>query len=479
MNINTGRQTQNKLSAGTRSTRSTLRIAYLPFYVDYYEGICPDFPREKTANANRCAKALASYGEVLWDGELIVDIEQAVKSGRKMAKQKPDCVVVFTTIAVFGAIPWAALQQLKIPILIWNAQQIRSIGKGYSMEEIVRNTGQIGTQALANTLLREGRWFRIVTGYEKSKRTAADLARFFNVIRTVKVVRHARLLAIGEAFPMMSDILIDEKQLQRHMGITVQHIDVQELTTRYQSVRRAKLEHNNVMGLTADEAKRSARLCTAVQRIVEEVDADAGSLNCHGEVCLQNPAIGITACYSLGVQNAQGRPFTCTGDLPTAIAMLIMKHLSGMAMYTEVQVMDEKRRAIVIANSGEGEDGIRKKRSRSQVRGNTNFVGLHGHGASFAYPLQPGPATLVSFTPSPKNKHPFHLIVAEGEILQEPLPDAGALAGFFRFGDPDFHTAYTRWMEAGAVHHAATALGHWASELKNVAELLELEFVEV
>ena len=61
----------------------------------------------------------------------------------------------------------------------------------------------------------------------------------------------------------------------------------------------------------------------------------------------------------------RGRPFTCTGDLPTALAMLILKKLTGVAMYTEVQVMDEKSRAVVIANSGEGEEGIRRKGAAS------------------------------------------------------------------------------------------------------------------
>ena len=107
------------------------------------------------------------------------------------------------------------------------------------------------------------------------------------------------------------------------------------------------------------------------------------------------------------------------------------------------------------------------------VMGNTNFRGTHGRGASFAYPLEPGPATIISFTPVPEN---YRLIAAEGEIIAESLPDAGALAGFFRFSHTDLHTGYTRWLEAGAVHHAATALGHWSGEISDIAEQLSFEF---
>jgi len=475
-----------------------LRIGYLPFYVDYYEGICPDFPREKAVNAKRCADVLSQQGEVIWDGEVIRNVDAATAIGKRLTHEKLDCVVVFTSIAVFGAIPWAALQHLSVPILIWNAQQIETVGKGYTMVEIVRNTGQIGTQALANTLVREGRWFRVVTGYEKSKRTAEDLRRFFAVIRAVSALKNARLLAIGQFFPAMTDILIDEAALKQHIGTTVTHVSNEELTNRYLAfgvppsggirttppkggTPNARID--NIRELTDDESSRSSRLCATLDSFVNEYRADGGTLNCHVGVCLRNPEIGITACYSLGVQNSLGRPFTCTGDLPTAIAMLILKKLTGISMYTEVQVMDEKRKAIVIANSGEGEDGIRRKGSKAIVRGNTNFKGVHGRGASFAYPLQPGPSTVISFTPVHPVPHsstlPYRLIVAEGEILEETLPDAGALAGFFRFKNTDLHAGYTRWLEAGAVHHAATTLGHWSRELKAVTELLNIDFIEI
>jgi L-arabinose isomerase len=464
-----------------------VRIGFLPFYVDYYESLCPDFPREKSANARRCADYLSTLGEVIWSGDLIRDAAAAAAAGQSLEKENLDCVVVFTSIAVFGQIPWAALQRLACPILIWNAQQIQTVGKDYTMVEIVRNTGQIGSQALANTLMRQGRWFRVVTGYEKSKRTRKELTSFVSVIRAVSAVKRARLLAIGERFPMMTDILLDEADLARHIGATVAHVTNEELAQRYASisedaVTRARLvlrEENRVEELTGDEEERSARLCEAVASLVAERQADAGTLNCHAGVCLRNPRIGITACYSLGIQNARGRPFTCTGDLPTAIAMLLLKRLTGVSMYTEVQVMDEKRRAIVIANSGEGEDGVRRPGCVPRVMGNENFTGVHGRGASFAYPLKPGPATLASFTPSPGSAKPFRMIVAEGEILKESLPAAGGLAGFFRFAHTDLHAGYTRWLEAGPVHHAGTTTGHWAREIAAAAELLNLECVQI
>jgi L-arabinose isomerase len=459
-------------------------VGFLPFYVDYYEGICRDFPAEKATVAQRCADTLARFGTVKWDGALIGDTETAESVGTLMASEKPDCVVVVTTIAVFSGICWAAVKGIEAPILLWNPQLIETVGEGYAMEDIVRNTSQIGTQALANTLLREGRCFHVVTGFEGSDRTIERLRRYFSVIGTVKALGKACFLAVGEAFPLMTDILIDEHELERRVGATVVRVDGAELTRRYHQVDDTKVtdrlrqmrEAFTVRNLTDDEAARSARLCEAFSELVEEHGADAGSFNCHGEVCLRNPEIGITGCYGHGIQNALGRPFTCTGDLPTAFAMLLLKRLTGVSMYTEVQVMDERREALVIANSGEGEAGILRKGECACVVGNSNFLGKHGRGASFSYPLETGPATILSFTPVAGG---YRLIAAEGEILEDTLPDSGALAGFFRFANADLHTGYTRWLEAGSVHHAATTLGHWGREIGHIADLMNFEYISI
>ena len=285
----------------------------------------------------------------------------------------------------------------------------------------------------------------------------------------------------------MTDIQIDEATLAEHIGTRIVRAGKETLTERYAGVPQAQVDEHvrrlisdyRTEGMTADTFERSARLCEAVQSLVDEHGVDGGTVNCHMATCMRNPEIGITACYSLGVQNTQGRPFTCTGDLPTSIAMLMLKRLTGCAMYTEVQVLDEVRKAIVIANSGEGEEAIRKDGARPAILGCTNFAGTHGRGASFAYPIKSGAATIVNFTPTPKGSKPFRLIVTEGQILDDPLPDAGALAGFFQFRNFDVHSGYRRWLEAGPVHHSGTTTGHWAEDLREIAQMLDIEYVGV
>src|SRR5215471_4225821 len=90
-----------------------LRAAFLPLYVSYYESVCTEFHAEKMKVARRCADVLSRYTDLIWDGRLISDVEQAAAVGTRLQAEVPDCLVVLPTIAVFGAIPWTAIRATK------------------------------------------------------------------------------------------------------------------------------------------------------------------------------------------------------------------------------------------------------------------------------------------------------------------------------------------------------------------------------
>ena len=173
---------------------------------------------------------------------------------------------------------------------------------------------------------------------------------------------------------------------------------------------------------------RSARLCLALDSIVREHALDGGAFNCHGENCLQNPAIGVTACYGVSRQTSEGRPFSCTGDLPTAIAMKILRELSGAVIYGELDLVDETRNFVLLANGGEGDFDAANGLVR--IIGNENFAGLHGRGASLQFEPFQGDATILSFTPVGAG---YRMIAAEGTLGPAPSTGLSLFHAAFQF----------------------------------------------
>lgn len=464
--------------------KGPLRIGFLPFYVDYYESLSPDFGSGKREEIRRCRAMLAAYGEVLGPEGPICDVAMARAAGEALRERGVDCIVALCVIAVFAEISEAALEGLDQPLLLWHCQDIATVDAEYSMVEIVRNTGQIGVQALANVLARRERPFRALCASRHSVATPEGLADFFHLASASRAVRHIRVLQIGEIFPGMADVLMSEDH-RLALGIDVRSHDAAALTRAYLEAPQPEVDAElafmkstwPLAEITEDELERSARLWVTIRGIAEREQPDCATINSHGNNCLRNPEIGLTATYAISRLQASGVPCSEVGDIPTVLAMAVVGALSGDALYTEVQVLDEVRHAIVLANSGESAESLGRAEATIRLAGNSNFRGLHGRGASFAYPLAEGPVSVVSLSPVGQNG--FRLIVMEGEILPEPLPDTGAITGFFRPSHLPLHQAYRAWVEAGAVHHAATARGHLGASLQDLAGLLRWQITTI
>lgn len=454
-----------------------LRIGFLPFYVDYYESLSPDFGPRKLEEISQARRALQAFGEVIGGERPLADPDAAAAAGRALREADVDCVVALCVIAVFSEVSDAAIRECEAPLLLWHRQQIETVDPSYSMVEIVRNTGQIGVQALANVLARRGRPFDVLCASHRSAAGEQGLSSFFAVVRASRALRGACVLQIGDPFPQMSDISLPPAHREA-LGLRVNRKSADDITAAYLAVDAAAVEAEtelmretwSIGEITAEELSRSARLALAVDGFTGEMPCTCATINSHGTNCLRNPAIGLTATYAISRLHAGGIPCSEVGDIPTALALRLGCELAGDALYTEVQILDEKRGAIVLANSGEAADGLRSAHAPVVLAGNANFRGLHGRGASFAYPLAAGPATVLSLTPV--GECGFHLIAMEGEILPEPLPDTGAITGFFRPAHAGLHETYRRWISAGPVHHAATCRGHLAPQLRRLAGLM-------
>ena len=68
-----------------------------------------------------------------------------------------------------------------------------------------------------------------------------------------------------------------------------------------------------------------------MDRLCADHDATAGAVNCHGDALRWNPGVGITACLGVALCTQGGRPFSCTGDIPTGRLGLRKQMRGGLA----------------------------------------------------------------------------------------------------------------------------------------------------
>jgi L-arabinose isomerase len=454
------------------------RLGLIVPFVSFYEPIIA-LRREKEAFAARLGQTLRQICD-LTDAGLVESEADACQAGEQFARAEVDGVVVAPALAVFGALPWAALRDLPrhLPVAIWHHAPLRTVPPDYDIRALIRSSGGLGVMALANTLAREGRVFRVFCSHNEEG-VPAPLLRFAAGARAAALVRRARLALVGTVFPQMIDVQMDAANWALVTGADVIAITASEFAAVCQSVSESELEaavrevraRHAVGDISDDELRRSMRLAVALDRLVEERRLSGGAFNCHGENCLQNPALGVTGCYAVTKQTSAGRPFSCTGDLPTAVALILAKQLAGVAIYGEMDLVDEERDCVLLANGGEGDAALSAE--PMQIFGNENFTGMNGRGASVSVIVPQASATLLSFTPMSRNR--YRLVVAEGAF--DPHIKT-ALKGFhagFRFAGKSAHRGFQDWCEAGATHHLAATTGWWADTLRLVCELFGWE----
>ena len=152
----------------------------------------------------------------------------------------------------------------------------------------------------------------------------------------------------------------------------------------------------------------------------------AGAFNCHVPQFRFGDEIGIAPCWALGRSTSAGVPFTCTGDILTAVAMLTTKRLGGAALYHEIEAIDYATGEVVIANSGEHDLAWLAPGERPRLRRNGWFCGKDPHCGVCAV-LEPpaGPATLVGVHAAPRCARRVPVRGRPRRADRAPLPGDG------------------------------------------------------
>ena len=207
---------------------------------------------------------------------------------------------------------------------------------------------------------------------------------------------------------------------------------------------------------------------------------DGGAFNCHVPQFRFGDEIGIAPCWGLGRLTSMGKPFTCTGDILTAVAMLTTKRLGAAALYHEIEAIDYESGEVVIANSGEHDLAWLAPGSSPRLRRNGWFCGKDERCGVCAVMEPPaGPATLVGFTPHPDARGGFRYAVARGELTKRTFPETGTANGAFRFEAGPVEVAWARWAATGVNHHSSATPGDIAADVDAVARQLGIEAVIV
>lgn len=453
------------------------RIGLLGLMLELYDRATPQLKPAEEQFAAKLTQKLSGVAEITWGGIAVTrpEVEARLADFRR-ADVDLIAVVHFSYSPSLIALP--GLMRTDIPLVLLNTQELPAIGEGFSEDDMLRNHGMHGQQDLANTLVRMGKPFGVVTGHYGDPEMLNELADWAMAAQTAKALRQARLGRLGSPFQDMGDFGLDETQFLVQLGPHVQQISLGLLAELQENADPAAVantvadyrkQYDISKELTEPELTASARIEVAVREAVRQLGLDG--LSMHYEALGHDPRFKALPFAAAARLMAEGIAFGGEGDVTSSAAVLMMHHLCGLATFSEMFTMDFGGGTVFMSHFAESNPQMAQRGQKIQMVRREGWVGSGGVSASLAFTLEPGPMTLVNLTVGTGGE--LHLIATLGQGHDFLVP--GQPTPHFRF-EPHRPLKWflSRYLELGGSHHVAISPDDQLSRVSKLAKIMDL-----
>ena len=464
-------------NTGDTTVLSAPKVGLLSVYFSLFdEQMPPDFRRRLEAVAETYRSLLAADFDVVYPG--LISSDESGRLANEAFRQAGVGAVVFApTMAAPPSYAAQALEGLQVPVVIWNAPLVDRLGSDLDQAAAHEHTSVISAVMVGNALFRAGRPAVAVTA---SPSDVAGVQRLIAKVRASmaeSTLRNAVLLRVGDPIEGYVDVETTDNQLAA-IGLVERCVEEVELVAALRDVADDDLESLRAdiltRGWTGEPDERSLRVAAALLALAARYEVVGGTVNCHGPLFRFSEEVGVCACLGVSLLTASGRPFSCTGDQPTAIALMLGRTIAGAALYSEIFAPELATGLALVGNGGEGDPAWAA--GEIQLAPSQHYPGIHGRGTSLSFALECGPCTLLSLSPGPSG---WRAAWARAEVVESRYPRMAAPNGMIRFvREPDSGRAVDRWATSGATHHQALLRGEMSEALLDALAAANIEAIE-
>ena len=449
--------------------------AYLP----QFPQLVPNFEAQYEA----FKKTLPDTVEII-DGGLVTTKELSMAAGEKFRCADVDLVILqlLTYATSNNLLP--AVRDLNVPVVLVNVQ--KKAQPDYEHTDIATWLGDLyacgAVGEMVADLERAGKRHAVITGVVEGgdPEVQRELEQWCKAAQVHRRFRYTNIAQIGRPYPNMMDLYIDETNLYHRMWLYTKQFDWEKMwaiaddITDETAIRTKAEDILNTFdiegGATVETVWDMARYVVAFEQWVK--DEQIAFVASHYDGFAQGIAGKLDSmlipAFSMLIK--QGTACAVEGDIKVAMAMSILKTISGTGQLSEMYSIDFKEDICIIGHSGSGDADISQAKKPS-MKIVPVFHGKTGGGYLTQFYPPVGDVTYLGITQD-RDGH-FKFVVAEGVNEEGPI---------FTFGDTNMRTRFTcgarefcnRWSEAGPTHHMAAAVGRHIDTILKVAKIFNV-----
>ena len=429
-----------------------------------------------TLEHTRCQAiaALEALDIDLVAGPLLTCDAEAEELAAEFRRQDVDVMVVHYLTFSLGSMTPLLAQRVGVPAILWGMPEPPFDGGR------IKSNSFCAVNMNCHALRKLGHTYSFVYGTPDT--IAADMARQFRAATCIKRLRTTRIGMVGSRVPGFYTSCFNELALRRELGVEVKYIDLLEVVDiaeglSPEAVQEAYTHITSAAGscerVPEEQLRKGARLYGAFIELKQRLALDGFAVKCWPEI---GDIYGIGVCSTLGQLTSEGIVAACEGDVYGAVAMVILRELSGAApFYCDLIAFEDGENVGVGWHCGAAPVSL-------CAQGCCSALGLHSvmdggdvKGITHDFPLKGGPVTFTQLGEDVDGSYRFLIARGEGLATTQMLPGNPLR---IRFETP-LKTLTETIIDDGFSHHYTVGYADLEVELKQLCKWLKITPVAV
>jgi L-arabinose isomerase len=470
--------------------RKKARVGVITVGHEPYWGQFPGLRDELEGNGRQFEGLLRQQDVEVVSGGFVDNVDKSYVAAAYLKSQDIDFLFVNLSTYVTSSSAATAIVNLSLPTVLVALQPLSRLDYQKTTTYMqLANDNICSLPEIAGVLVRAGKPAAgmIVGTLNDDPRVVIQLKEWCQVANARSAFKYARIGYLGHTYEGMYDMNSDPTAFTLAFGSHVQMLEMCDLAKLVNGVTpkeiAEKVEEINSIFKIADP------FIDPITRVVKQEDLDWAAKVAVGldKLVVENGLTGL-AYYYRGLDNneyeriaanmvlgnslltGKGFPLAGEADLKTCAAMLIMDRLGAGGSFAELHPCDFNDDIVLVGH--DGPHNIKISDGQPIIRGLDVFHGKSGSGIGVEFSIQTGPVTLLSISQTTNGK--FKLIATEGQSIKGPIPQTGNTNTRCHFGC-SVAEFVEKWCSAGPTHHFALGIGHVGSQIRKMAQVLDIE----